>query len=182
MKQPSIEIDGDLIKSYLSGDQKALKQLIGKWHVTFCNKAYWILKDADSAKDVAQDSWQIIIKKLKFLKEPDKFGFWAMRIVSNKAIDHLNKYNRERIELVVYQREHNFDSKPYKENDNLKIIIRNGIIKLPQAQQNVLRLFYTEDYSLNQISEILNISIGTVKSRLFHAREKLKLILKNKVN
>ena len=55
-----------------------------------------------------------------------------------------------------------------------------AIKKLPEQQQIVIRLFYVEDYTLKEISEILNISIGTAKSRLFHAREKLKLILKNR--
>jgi len=45
-------------------------------------------------------------------------------------------------------------------------------------QQMVIKLFYTEEYSLKEISKTLNISVGTTKSRLFHAREKLKQILK----
>lgn len=49
---------------------------------------------------------------------------------------------------------------------------------LPKDQQVVLRLFYTEQYSLKEISEILEISVGAVKSRLFHARERLKISLK----
>ncbi len=49
---------------------------------------------------------------------------------------------------------------------------------LPKDQQVVLRLFYTEEYSLKEISEILEISVGAVKSRLFHARERLKISLK----
>ena len=51
---------------------------------------------------------------------------------------------------------------------------------LPEHHQMVINLFYVEDYSLKQISEILSISVGTAKSRLFHAREKLKTIIKDK--
>ena len=53
-----------------------------------------------------------------------------------------------------------------------------AISELSENQQMVLRLFYKEDYSLNEMSDILEISVGTVKSRLFHAREELKTILK----
>jgi RNA polymerase sigma factor (sigma-70 family) len=53
-----------------------------------------------------------------------------------------------------------------------------AIPELTNDQQQVLRLFYTENYALNEISEMLNISVGTVKSKLFHAKEKLKTILK----
>jgi RNA polymerase sigma factor (sigma-70 family) len=59
-------------------------------------------------------------------------------------------------------------------------LVQKAILSLPANQQVVLRLFYTEGYSLNEISDILEIAVGTVKSRLFHGREKLKTILKNK--
>ena len=54
-----------------------------------------------------------------------------------------------------------------------------AIKSLPENHQMVLNLFYVEDYSLTQIGDILDISIGTAKSRLFHAREKLKRLIKN---
>lgn len=65
-------------------------------------------------------------------------------------------------------------------NDNLKLKtnLLVAIKKLPEHQQVVIKLFYVEDYSLKQISDILKISIVTAKSRLFHAREKLKETLK----
>ncbi|MGB5782052.1 MAG: sigma-70 family RNA polymerase sigma factor, partial [Eudoraea sp.] len=66
----------------------------------------------------------------------------------------------------------------HKESDLVKIY--TAIKGLPRDQQVVLRLFYLEEYSLREISEILNKSEGTVKSRLYHAREKLKIILKNR--
>jgi RNA polymerase sigma-70 factor (ECF subfamily) len=66
----------------------------------------------------------------------------------------------------------------HKESDLAKVY--TAIKDLPQDQQVVLRLFYLEEYSLKEISEIVNKSAGTVKSRLYHAREKLKTILKNR--
>ncbi|MGA1227121.1 MAG: RNA polymerase sigma factor [Tamlana sp.] len=65
-------------------------------------------------------------------------------------------------------------------NDNLKLKtnLLVAIKKLPEHQQVVIKLFYVEDYSLKQISDILKISIVTAKSRLFQAREKLKETLK----
>ncbi|MEE9364686.1 MAG: sigma-70 family RNA polymerase sigma factor [Cellulophaga sp.] len=63
-----------------------------------------------------------------------------------------------------------------KEN-KLKLLL-DTIKELPDQQQLVLRLFYLNEYSLKEISEVLAISVGTVKSRLFHAREKLKSIFK----
>jgi len=64
------------------------------------------------------------------------------------------------------------------DNNTVKKKLLKAIETLSKDKQNVLRLFYVEDYSLKEISVILNISLGTVKSRLFQAREKLKTIIK----
>lgn len=179
MKQSSAKSDGDLIRNYLSGNSRALKYLIEKWHVTFCNRAFWIVKDADLAKDIAQDSWQVVIHKLSRLENPDKFGAWALRIVFNKSIDALNKINKERMNLMNYQHEQVIEDCP-NENIELQAALSGAIKKLPYNQQVVLKFFYLEMLSLHQIAKTLNISVGTVKSRLFYSREKLKLLLKNR--
>lgn len=180
MKKQISQNDCDLIRSYLEGNSNALKLLIEKWHVQFCKKAFWIVKDADLAKDIAQDTWQVILVKLNTLQNPDKFEFWASRIIYNKSIDALNKRNKERIEIknVMYFNQKNEEPNSEKENLNTKLL--QAIKALPIGQQQVLSLFYLESYSLNQISELLNLSVGTTKSRLFYAREKLKSILKNR--
>ena len=66
------------------------------------------------------------------------------------------------------------------DKESIKIDLLKAIQSLSINQQMVIRLFYVEEYSLKDISDTLKISVGTVKSRLFHAREKLKLILKNR--
>ena len=66
------------------------------------------------------------------------------------------------------------------DTDNVLLILRSSIRDLPKKQQQILNLFYLEEFSIKQVSEILNISTGTVKSRLFTAREKLKTILKDR--
>ncbi|WP_142785657.1 RNA polymerase sigma factor [Changchengzhania lutea] len=172
-------IDRQLVLDYQSGNKQALVTLVRRWHAVFCKKAFWILKDADVAKDIAQDSWSIIINKIDHLKNPNSFGFWASRIVYNKSLDVINADKRIRNTYDDYGYEHD-----YIENETgdfekaLKKRLYAAIRELPEHQQTVIRLFYIEDYSLKEISKLLNISIGTTKSRLFHAREKLKLIIK----
>jgi RNA polymerase sigma-70 factor (ECF subfamily) len=172
--------DKKLVLEFQSGDKKALNQLVKRWHKTFCKKAYWLVKDADAAKDIAQDSWSVIIKKIDTLKKTESFGSWALRIVYNNSMDWINKNKRIRkhIEQVKYEQdtvyvEHNLDA-----NTEIKLKLLQVFKKLPQHQQVVLKLFYTEGYSLKEISTSLNISVGTTKSRLFHGRERLKQLLK----
>ncbi|GAA4952385.1 sigma-70 family RNA polymerase sigma factor [Algibacter agarivorans] len=173
-------IDSLLVLQYQSGDAKALPVLVKRWHKTFCEKAYWLVKDADVAKDIAQDSWGIIIGKISHLKNPESFGSWALRIVYTKSLDWIksNKRLHQNLESYKYEQEVFDLEKP--DDDELKNELLKTIKTLPENQQVVIRLFYVQEYSLKEISKILNISVGTAKSRLFHAREKLKHILKHK--
>lgn len=169
-----------LIEKYQKGDVNALNHLVKRWHLKFCNLAFWIVKDADTAKDIAQESWTIIIHKLETLQEPEKFKSWAISIVNRRAIDYLRAKKREQNKLI-----HHFNESEktisFSETGNSTIqkALLKSIEKLSIEHQMAIRLFYKESYTLKEISEILQISVGTTKSRLFHAREKLKTILKH---
>ena len=172
--------DSDLVKAFQSGDQKALIPLVKRWHKIFCDKAYWVVKDVDVAKYIAQESWQAIMNKMDKLKHPNRFGSWALRIVYNKSIDAINKNNRQlRVQDELKHQSSN-DWEVEVDDSAIKRKLLKSINTLPSHQQRVLRLFYVQDYSLKEISDLEQISVGTAKSRLFHAREKLKQILKNR--
>lgn len=172
--------DCDLVLEFLSGNKKALNQLVKRWHKTFCEKAYWLVKDADVAKDIAQDSWSVIIKKIDTLKKAENFGSWALRIVYNNSMDWINKNKRaqKHIEQIKYEQETVDVENDLDANTEIKLRLLQVFKRLPQHQQVVIKLFYTEGYSLKEISNTLKISVGTTKSRLFHGREKLKQLLK----
>lgn len=171
--------EGLLVLQYLSGNKKAFSLLVKRYNSKMCNHAYWFTYDKDIAKDIVQDSWRIIIKKLPYLKKPNSFGSWAMQIVTRKSIDYIIKNKRDREKLKDYSKEPKWDYDLDNKESDLKKVY-SAIKGLPQDQQVVLRLFYLQEYSLKEISEILDKSQGTVKSRLYHAREKLKTILKNR--
>lgn len=168
----------DLVKQFQSGNNQALSVLVKRWHKKFCEKAYWILKDKDLAKDIAQDSWKEIITKIEDLKEAKHFGGWAMRIVYSKSLDAIRNANKQKIKRQEYARVQTLGVDDIEENKKVKQTLLRAVKKLSYKQQVVIKLFYVEEYSLKQISDILNISVGTAKSRLFHAREQLKKQLK----
>jgi len=172
------KIDEKLIEDYLSGNTNALADLVKRWHKTFCNKAHWLVKDKDVAKDIAQESWKTIMEKLSNLKEPKSFGSWATQIVYNKSLDWIKVKAREREHnQALYKAQYEFDVET-SDDDQLQKKLLHAIRNLPNNQQMVIKLFYIEDYSLKEISDLLKTSVGTAKSRLFHAREKLKQQLK----
>lgn len=173
-------IDERLVEAYKAGDKKALAALVKRWHKLFCDKAYWLVKDKDVAKDIAQESWSIIINKLETLKDSKQFKYWAYRIVCNKSTDWLRVQAKKQKQTVGYKVEIESNDIKYSENEYLKQLLLKAINELPINQKTIVRLFYLESFSLKQISDLQNISIGTAKSRLFHAREKLKTILKHR--
>ncbi len=169
--------DGLLVLQYRSGKKKALSLLVRKYHNRLCKHSYWYTHDIDASKDVVQDCWSIIINKLDSLKEPNLFGSWVFRIVTRKSLDYVKRRKKELGSLNEYYSTQEIEETKVGNNTDVRKL-RGAIQDLTKDQQIVLRLFYTESYSLNEVSEILDISIGTVKSRLFHAREKLKMTLK----
>ena len=170
--------DAELVEQFQKGNAKVLNVLVERWHKKMCHRAFWILNDTEQAKDTAQDSWRIILAKLNYLKSGKSFGSWALRITTNKALDKLRQQSRcqfkrdnERMEIAYEEDVEYFDRLLIHRN------IFDAIRKLSLEHQQVLQLFYVQDYSLREIAKALEISNGTVKSRLFHAREKLKKIL-----
>ncbi len=178
MKHNDKIFDGLLVLEYLSGNKKSFSLLVNRYHKKLCRHAYWFTHDIDVAKDIVQDSWSVIINRLSNLKDPNNFGSWAMRIVTRKALDYVNKQKKKKASLENYKYSlFSIDDQDTKESDVNKLIQAIGL--LPVNHKTVLQLFYLQEYSLNEMSQILEISVGTVKSRLFNAREKLKSILKN---
>ena len=77
--------DRFLILQYKEGNTSVLPTLVKRYHKIFCEKAYWITKDKETARDTAQESWIIIINKLHTLENVDRFKSWAFRIVYTKS-------------------------------------------------------------------------------------------------
>jgi len=103
-----------------------------------------------------------------------------LAIVTRKSIDWLRKEKRSFNNLKEYYETVEITREVYAQDLTEVQRLRNAIYSLSKGQQIVIRLFYLEAYSLNEICEILNLSKGTVKSRLFYAREKLKTIIKHR--
>ncbi|MEW7292771.1 RNA polymerase sigma factor [Aquimarina sp. 2304DJ70-9] len=170
--------DSLLVMQCQSGNRKAMALLVKRWHPRLCKQAYWYTNNIEASKDVVQDSWSKILLKIHNLKDPNSFGSWALTIVTRNAIDWQRKHKKELVNLNSYHKENHRSTIDHDTNELVVVQLRKSIKELPKTQQIVLNLFYIEEYSIKQISEIMNVSTGTIKSRLFNAREKLKLILK----
>lgn len=144
------------------------------------SKIYYHTRNKDSVQDISQDCWYAIITKLEEVKFQVGFEAWALNIARNKSIDWIRQQQRDRTRKSDSDQE-KFSSVQMEEGNSRDSRInelRKSMNLLSDAQRIVLELFYVENLSIKEISSVLGISAGTVKSRLFSAREYLKKTIK----
>ncbi len=181
MRNSDHVIDEWLVINCQQGDRKALELLVKRWDSRIVRRVYLTTHDAIASKDIAQEAWITIFGKIKSLRDPGAFEWWSLRIATAKAIDWIraNQLSRKRDEnrRVAQERFNEVQESPAEE---VLQRLRMAITELPDEQRAVVHMFYQENLDVLSIGRILNIPTGTVKSRLFQAREKLKKMLKEK--
>lgn len=183
MNRKSKHIDTEtLLHKYQQGDRNALKLLIKRFHPKLVNTIRYTINRIEPAEDIAQECWYAIVQQLDKLEIKINFDAWALTIARRKSIDWIREQQRERKYARQLQAEAEADSDMVteysEEPPGLLSTIQNSIQQLPPTQRIVLKMFYLENLTLKEISQILGIPEGTIKSRLFTARESLKEILK----
>ncbi|KAB3525665.1 RNA polymerase sigma factor [Alkaliphilus serpentinus] len=147
--------------------------------------AFYILKNEQDSKDVVQETFIKAYNKIDSLKEYDKFEGWIYRISFNLAIQ---KYKTNKRELpvedlgkVISYIDVKTSDLPEKilEAKEHKEYIAQEINNLKIEYKEIILLYYYLDLSYEEISEVLNLKIGTVKSRLFRAKEELRKKLRD---
>lgn len=159
-------------------DQKAYALLWKRWQPRILKWSFDFINDADVAKEIAQESWVSIHKGINKLRDPSLFRFWAYKIVQRRSADWIRKEQRKRSSIeevrheVVASEEDSSDA--VDPVDSMLAAIKT----LPEEHQRILRLFYLEKVPVRLLSTMLGLPEGTVKSRLYYAREQLKKKLK----
>ncbi|MCL1794414.1 MAG: sigma-70 family RNA polymerase sigma factor [Oscillospiraceae bacterium] len=160
--------DETLVNLTLLGNNKAFESLVIRYQKKVMASAYSITRDHHLAEDVMQNSFVAAWKKLNTLREQNKFGAWICRIAKNNAKNVAVKYqgyihldSLENIEAA---------SESAEDYDMLHSAIEN----LSDKQKSAIKLHYLENASIEEISNKLNLPVGTVKRRLHDGREKIR--------
>lgn len=164
-------LDELLILRFQNGDMKSFSLLYQRWHPKLIKHAFYMTGDNEGTRDVVQEAWQGIARGIRRLKDPAAFKTWAYRIVNNKSANWIKEQQRQRnIKSEVDLNDIQNDAET-QERIN---IVRRMLKELPGKSRVLLSLFYLESYSVKEISRVMRLSEGTVKSRLFYARKLLK--------
>ncbi len=163
-----------LVLQCQEGDSEALKTLIARWQPRFARLAWRLTSEREAARDIVQDAWLAIVRGLSRLDDPARFRPWAYRIVRNKCADWTRRRVTRR-SAMEQLREHATHSVSDDEPDSGDIgRLRDAMARLSDEQRMILSLHYSEEMSIVEIAAVLGVPVGTVKSRLFHARNRLK--------
>lgn len=160
-----------LIKKAKKGDKDALLKLIMKEQDDFYRLSYSYMKNEVDAMNSLQDMIVKVYENIDKLKDNSKFYSWSKTILVNICKDSLVK-NKKIISIDNYI-ETGFD-----EDKDSKLLVEELLNKIEDIYSEVIRLRYLLDYDYEKISEILNIPLGTVKSRLHNGMSKLENIVK----
>lgn len=165
-------LDEVLVVQSQLGDAAAFARLVRRWQGRVLRRARHLTGDREAAEDVAQESWMAVIRGLRSLRDPARFPAWTLQIVANKSRDWVR---REGARRRATGRAEGEPATPAAEPDaRLVKRVREGLAELDPAPRSVLRWFYLEGRSVAEIADVLDIPAGTVKSRLFHARDALR--------
>lgn len=186
----NLEEEALLIKQAQNGSIAAYEMLIRKYEKTIYQLCLKMLKDPEEAYDAAQEACIKIWNQLSHFKSESKLSTWIYRLTVNQCLDILRKNKRKLIQLSSYQEEETHQEEKLEAGQSIwedmsevmarqeaNEVLMQGISELKEDYRDILILRDIEEKGYEEMAEILSISLGTVKSRLFRARQSLKKIL-----
>lgn len=162
-----------------AGDRASFGRLAARWQPKLLGHAYRLTGDGELARDIVQDSWADIVKGLPGLRDTSVFPAWAFRIVTRRAADAIRRaQSRRRVEAAFLAEPQPTDqSAAAIEAQADAVPLNQAMAALPPGQRAAIGLHYSEGFSVAEIAAALSVPAGTVKTRLMHARRKLRAAL-----
>ncbi|MGY0693972.1 RNA polymerase sigma factor SigW [Virgibacillus sp. FSP13] len=180
----------DKIKQVKKGDQSAFEDIVAFFQNKIYQHCYRMLGNAHEAEDIAQEAFIRAYINIHSYDDRRKFSTWLYRIATNLTIDRIRKrkpdyYLDAEIKgtegLNMYAQLEADNRLPEEEVESLELksYIHQEISELPPKYRTIIILRYLEEFSLKEISEILDIPLGTVKTRIHRGREALRKKLRH---
>jgi RNA polymerase sigma-70 factor (ECF subfamily) len=186
---PSRAEEALLIESVKAGDSKAFETLVRRYGSRIFGHCLRLVHDEESSADLAQEVLLRIFRNIHRYQHHFAFYTWVYRITTNCCIDHLRKRQRQVNDLAApLEDDHDPDWPEWESRipgniqgpddayagQELRYTIQAALNRLPQSLREVIVLRDVEGYSYHEIADMLACSTGTVKSRLFRARTRMK--------
>ena len=161
-----------LVLRLQDGDQGAFESLVAKTQQSAYRLGYSVSQDHHLCQDAVQDSYIMVLKNIRQLRDPRAFTTWFTRIVLNRC-KKLLKQKRPQSLTEVVQQSKDPSTDGLEDKATRRIQLSRALLRLTDTDRSILSLREVQGYSYDEISEILDIPIGTVKSRVSNARRRL---------
>jgi len=169
--------DGELVASALGGKSEAFGTLVERYDRAVYHLAFRTLRDAEEARDVAQEAFFKAYRSLRTFKPGAKFSTWIFAITYHACCDRLARKKRFSNEEPPDWA----DTAPGPEQTAIALDeasrLRAAIEALPEKYRTVITLYHLQGKQYEEIAEVLELPMGTVKTHLFRAKEQLRRLL-----
>ncbi|MFQ6035343.1 MAG: RNA polymerase sigma factor [Sedimentisphaerales bacterium] len=172
MSQAAKLIEQVLLLRCQIGDKNAFAELIERYQRPLRYFISRLLENSEMTEDIFQDTWLTVIRQIYSLKEIDAFPTWLYRIARNKVYQQLRREKKlsELDENIAVQNDTKDDA--FSAEDASKV--HRCLERLRPEHKEVLMLRFLEQMSYDQIAQVINCNLGTVKSRIYYAKLALK--------
>jgi len=190
---PLSEEDARLLRGLRAGIDSAYEELLARYQQPVYNITYRLLGDQSDACDVVQEVFLKIFRSVGAFRERSSLKTWIYRIAVNEAHNHRRWFSRHRNREVSIDREtehqHAYDSTAdsgpspfdYALDRETRMMIEQALTEVSPVFRTAVVLRDLEDLSYEEIAEILQVSLGTVKSRILRGREALRRALSQRL-
>ncbi len=175
--------DGELIITAVNGGSDGFEELVRRYQRPITGYVFRMLGDYESSLDVTQEVFIKVYNSLHKYSAEYKFSTWLYRIAHNAAIDHMRRNSVHTQSLEAENADGTFQiqiesGRPSPEQDHERTEWRaeiDSVVKcLPPPYRDLILLRHSRDLSYDEISEVTGLPLGTVKNRLFRAREMMR--------
>ncbi|HWS53610.1 MAG TPA: sigma-70 family RNA polymerase sigma factor [Pyrinomonadaceae bacterium] len=185
LRKPAVVGDGELVARAIAGRAEDFEELVRRYQRPIAAYVYRMVGDYDAALDLTQEVFIKVYGSLERYRPEFKFSTWIYRIAHNAAIDHLRRQGSARTEDLEVETEGGRTyEKPLassaptpeqlSERSERRAEIEEVVQALPPAYRELIVLRHAHDLSYDEIAEVTGLPLGTVKNRIFRAREAMR--------
>ena len=173
----NIDTEKKYIEDIKAGNTALFEHIVRNYQDRIFSFIIRIVRSEEDAKDVTQETFIKVYRNLNRFKGESKFSTWLFQIAYNTAISQQRKQQKQ----INYENEMKYQEKSSYTGNSQEILekkerhtmVNEAIKSLPESDAAIVNLYYKEEMSMNEISEILNLSVSNVKVKLHRSRKKL---------
>lgn len=182
-KNVSVVADCDLVTRAIAGREDGFEELVRRYQRPIAAYVYRMVGDYDAALDLTQEVFIKVYGSLARYRSEYKFSTWIYKIAHNAAVDHLRRHSTREQSLVNQVDGEQYDLpiesgrlSPEQESEKAERCaeIESVVRQLPAVYRELIVLRHSHDLSYDEIAEVTGLPLGTVKNRLFRAREVMR--------